>query len=75
LKIEKELAIAEHRISDLNLERFTIVAVIRDGKALIPRGNTKLLPKDKIFVLGETRGFQNLNDLIKTKTPVFKRII
>jgi trk system potassium uptake protein TrkA len=75
LKIEEDLAIAGKRICDLNLERFTIVAIIRNEKALIPRGNTMLLPKDKIFVLGETGGFQNLSDLIKKKSPVFKRII
>lgn len=75
LKIDEELAIAGQRISDLNLKRFTIVAVIRDGKALIPSGNTQLLPKDRIFVLGETKGFQNLNGLIKTKTPNFRRIV
>lgn len=75
LKIEEELAIAGRRICDLNLEQFTIVAVIRDGKALIPGGSTSLLPKDKIFILGQTRGFQHLNGLIRTKSPVFKRII
>ncbi len=75
LKVTEELAIAGHRISDLNLETLTIVAIIRDGKALIPSGNTKLLPQDRIFVLGETKGFHNLNELIKMKTPHFRRIV
>lgn len=75
IKIEEGLAIAGQRISELSLNRFTIVAIIRDGKAVIPTGNTELIPKDKLFVLGETRGFHNLNGLIKRKIPTFRRII
>ncbi|HEY8392397.1 MAG TPA: Trk system potassium transporter TrkA [Capillibacterium sp.] len=75
LKITKEMEIAGQRIADLNLERFTIVSIAREGKALIPRGETRLLPEDKILLLGETLGFQHLNGLTKKKTPVFQRVV
>ena len=75
LKVNQEMEIAGQRIADLNLERFTVVAVAREGKALIPRGGTRLLPDDKILVLGETLGFQHLNGLTKKKTPVFRRVV
>jgi len=75
LKINQEMEIAGQPIANLNLERFTIVAVAREGKALIPRGETRLLPNDKILVLGETLGFQHLNGLTKKKTPVFRRVV
>ncbi|NLW56104.1 MAG: Trk system potassium transporter TrkA [Firmicutes bacterium] len=75
LKVGEKLEIAGQRISDLNLEKLTVVAILRDGQALIPGGNTRLLPEDRIFVLGETKGFHNLNELIKKKTPHFRRIV
>jgi trk system potassium uptake protein TrkA len=75
IKVTQEMEIAGQRIADLNLERFTIVSVAREGQALIPRGETRLLPNDKILVLGETLGFQLLNGLTKKKTPVFRRVI
>ena len=75
LKVIQEMAIAGQKIADLSLDRFTIVAVSRGEKALIPRGDTCLLPNDKILLLGETTGFQHLNGLIKKKTPVFRRVV
>ncbi len=75
LKIEDGMEVVGKKILELNLDKFTIVAVIRDGKALIPDGNTRLTAKDKIFVLGETKGFQSLNGLIKKKISPFRRIV
>ena len=71
IKVTQEMEIAGQRIADLNLERFTIVSVAREGQALIPRGETRLLPNDKILVLGETLGFQLLNGLTKRKPRCF----
>ncbi len=75
IKIDDNLDIAGKKISELNLEKYTIVAVIRKEQVIIPNGNTQLLQNDKIFVLGKTAGFHNLNGLIKLKKPKFKRII
>jgi trk system potassium uptake protein TrkA len=75
IKVEDDMAIVGKRIADLNLRKLTIVAIVRDGKALIPNGDTQLLAKDKIYVLGETKGFHNLNGLIKQKRPSFRRLM
>lgn len=75
LKIEEDMAVAGKSISELNLNNFTIVAISRNGKAVIPHGSTVLTPNDKVFVLGESKGFHNLNGLIKLKKHSFRRII
>lgn len=75
LKVEERLDIVGKTISELNLNKLTVVALIRNGKAIIPNGNTRLLAKDKIFVLGQTAGFHNLNDLMKKKMPSPRRIL
>lgn len=75
IKVAEEMEIAGKRIADLNLEKYTIVAVIRKEKVIIPNGNTQLMVNDKLYVLGKTAGFHNLNGLIKLKKPKFKQII
>ncbi|MGE5604745.1 MAG: Trk system potassium transporter TrkA [Bacteroidota bacterium] len=75
IKVAEEMEIAGKRIADLNLEKYTIVAVIRKEQVIIPNGNTQLLQNDKIYVLGKTAGFHNLNGLMKLKKPKFKQII
>lgn len=75
IKIDDNLMITGKQIQELNLDTFTVVAVIRKGKALIPDGKTTLLSGDKIFILGKTTGFHNLNGLVKQKKPHLNRII
>ncbi len=75
IKVAEEMEIAGKKIAELNLEKYTIVAVIRKEKVIIPNGNTQLLQNDKIFVLGKTAGFHNLNGLMKLKKPKFKQIV
>lgn len=75
IKLENDMTIVGQRIADLNLRKLTIVAVVREGKAIIPNGNTQLLSNDRIFVLGETKGFHNLNGLIKQKRSAIRRLI
>jgi len=75
IKVEERLDIAGKTISELNLNKLTVVALIRNGEAIIPNGNTRLLPKDKIFVLGQASGFHNLNGLMKRKMPSLRRIV
>ena len=75
LKISENMAIAGKRIYELNLDKITVVAIIRQGDVLIPNGSTQLLLNDKVFVMGKTAGFHNLNPLMKLKTPRFKRIV
>lgn len=75
IKVAEEMEIAGKKIAELNLEKYTIVAVIRKEQVIIPNGNTQLLQNDKIFVLGKTAGFHNLNGLMKLKKPKFKQIV
>lgn len=75
IKVAGEMDVAGKRIAELNLEKYTVVAVIRKEQVIIPNGNTQLLQDDKIYLLGKTAGFHNLNGLIKLKKPKFKQII
>ncbi|MGB4337274.1 MAG: Trk system potassium transporter TrkA, partial [Bacillota bacterium] len=49
--IAPDSPLANTRVRDLELETSTLVAVIRNGDVTIPRGNTVLLPGDKVFVV------------------------
>ena len=75
IKVEDNMAISGKSIRELSLDKLTVVAISREGKILIPSGNTLLLPKDKVFVVGETAGFHNLNGLIKSHASKFNRIV
>lgn len=75
IKVAEEMDIVGKKIVELNLEKYTVVAVIRKEQVIIPNGNTQLLQNDKIFVLGKTAGFHNLNGLMKLKKPKFKQIV
>ncbi|MCR4424679.1 MAG: Trk system potassium transporter TrkA [Firmicutes bacterium] len=39
-------------VRDLNITVNTLVAIMRDGEAVIPRGNTSILPGDRLFLVG-----------------------
>lgn len=75
MKIEDDMDVTGKKLSEIGLSRFTVVAVVRDGQTLIPNGDTQLQLKDKVYVLGQTRGFQFLNGLVKKKGPSFRRIV
>jgi trk system potassium uptake protein TrkA len=75
VKVSRGLRIAGKRIRDMGLDRFTVVAVIRKGRALIPDGNTVILPDDRVFVLGRTSGFHSLQELTSRDQHVFDRIV
>jgi trk system potassium uptake protein TrkA len=75
IKIDESLAIAGKKICQLNLAQYTIVAVNRKGKIIIPDGETTLLAGDKIYIFGKATGLYNLNGLIKKKKPNMKRVV
>ncbi|HEY8464946.1 MAG TPA: Trk system potassium transporter TrkA [Bacillota bacterium] len=75
IKIDESLGIAGKKISALNFEKFTVVAISRNEKIIIPSGETELLLNDKIFVLGRSSGFHNLFSLNRFKKNQFKRIV
>ena len=75
VKLEENMGICGKYIRELALTNLTIVAISRDGKIIIPNGNTQLLAKDKIFLVGATAGFHSLNGLVRAEDPKFKRIV
>jgi len=75
VKLEETMAICGKYIRELSLAKLTIVAISREGKIIIPNGNTQLLPKDKVFVVGATAGFHSLNGLIKAEKSKFHRVV
>jgi len=75
VKIDPNLGIAGKRLNELSFEKFTIVAISRNEKIIIPNGQTQLLMNDKIFALGKSSGFHNLFSLNRFKKNQFKRIV
>lgn len=50
--IAPDSPLANQEVRHLELESSTLVALIRDGEVIIPRGHTVLLPNDKVFAAG-----------------------
>ena len=57
-------AAAQRRISDLSLpDNVLIVAIVRDSAVITPRGGTRLLPGDQIYVLASKQQLSCLQDV------------
>jgi len=50
--VEPDSPVAHTRVRELNIATATLVAILRNGDVLIPRGDTDILPGDKVFVVG-----------------------
>ncbi|MFA7635583.1 MAG: Trk system potassium transporter TrkA [Bacillota bacterium] len=50
--VEPDSPVAYAYVRELNIATATLVAILRDGDVLIPRGDTEILPGDKVFVVG-----------------------
>ncbi|HBK61401.1 MAG TPA: Trk system potassium transporter TrkA, partial [Firmicutes bacterium] len=50
--VEPDSPVARAHVRELNIATATLVAILRDGDVLIPRGDTTILPGDKVFVVG-----------------------
>jgi len=50
--VEPDSPVAHTHVRDLNIATATLVAILRNGDVLIPRGDTAILPGDKVFVVG-----------------------
>lgn len=75
IKVSEGFHIAGKRIRDMGLDRFTVVAIVREGSALIPDGDTIVLPEDRVFVLGRASGFHSLEELTSRGRHIFSRIV
>lgn len=75
VKIDQNLAVSGRYIRELEMKRFTVVAIVRENEIIIPNGDTQMLPKDKVYVLGRTTGFHDLNGLMRRNQPKFGRVV
>ncbi len=50
--VEPDSPVARAHVRELNIATATLVAILRNGDVLIPRGDTTILPGDKVFVVG-----------------------
>jgi trk system potassium uptake protein TrkA len=50
--VEPDSPVAYTYVRELDIATATLVAILRDGDVLIPRGDTAILPGDKVFVVG-----------------------
>ncbi len=50
--VEPNSPVAHTHVRELNIATATLVAILRNGDVLIPRGDTAILPGDKVFVVG-----------------------
>jgi len=57
--VEPDSPVAHTHVRELNIATATLVAILRNGDVLIPRGDTAILPGDKVFVVGR-RGVPNV---------------
>ena len=50
--VEPDSPVAHTHVRELNIATATLVAILRNGDVLIPRGDTAICPGDKVFVVG-----------------------
>jgi trk system potassium uptake protein TrkA len=56
-------------------ERSLIVGVVRDGEALVPRGDTVLRVRDHAFLIGERRRAKEVIEAVATDTNPVKEVM
>lgn len=76
LKLTADAPVAHKFLKDLNFNYpYLIVAIVRNGQMLIPRGSDKLLPNDIIFILGKTKEMPRIERLLGTERKKAERIM
>jgi trk system potassium uptake protein TrkA len=56
-------------------ERSLIVGVVRDGEALVPRGDTVLKVRDHVFLIGERRRINDVIGAVATDTAPVREVM
>lgn len=56
-------------------QNFITVCILRDGKTIIPHGNTEFLPKDHAYFIAQPEGVQKVIELSRKERVVFKNIM
>jgi trk system potassium uptake protein TrkA len=64
------------RVQDVELpERSLVVGVVRRGEALVPRGDTVLEARDRVFLIGERRRISGIVRAIATDTKPVRDVM
>lgn len=65
ITVPKDSEIVNKQVVELNLPKTSIISFIkRNGKYIIPNGNTRILSGDKLFILVENK--ENIKDIYET---------
>ena len=60
---------------DLNDHHYATVAIVRDGKTRIPKGDTKILAGDQLYLLSPTSEIEDLAPLAGYKSSRLRRVM
>ncbi|MGI6588124.1 MAG: Trk system potassium transporter TrkA [Peptococcia bacterium] len=76
LKIPATAPVAHHQIKELKLDYpFLIVAIVRKGEIIIPRGDEFIYPEDIIFVLAKTKEMVQVERFLGTERKKAERVM
>ncbi|MDW7675990.1 MAG: Trk system potassium transporter TrkA [Bacillota bacterium] len=76
LKVTAEFTIANKMLKDLKIEYpFLIVAILRNGEIIIPRGEDKVVAGDLIFVLAKTIDMTKIEKIIGTRRAFIDNVV
>lgn len=76
LKIPGHAPVAGKRMKDLKFNcPFLIVAIVREGQMIIPRGDDVVLPEDIIFILGKTKEMIRIERFLGTERRKAERVM
>ncbi|WP_068668818.1 Trk system potassium transporter TrkA [Thermosulfurimonas dismutans] len=77
-QVRPKTALAGVKISDLmelrKLYAFLIVAIVRKGKTIIPRGDTILRPQDRVFLILKKKDLKAIEHLLGIKLAPPKKV-
>lgn len=69
---DKTLKETTHLNPDQN---FITVCILRDGKTIIPHGDTRFIPKDHAYFIAQPEGVQKVIELSSKERVVFKNLM
>ncbi|HHX50724.1 MAG TPA: Trk system potassium transporter TrkA [Clostridia bacterium] len=76
LRLSEKAPIVSTKLRDLRLpHRFLIVAILRNEKMIIPRGDDILYPEDLIFIIAKTTEMLDIEKLLGTTHTDIKSVI
>src|SRR5690606_1640561 len=64
LRVDERSPIVGRALADRPIPGFLIAALMRNGKMMIPRGETVIQTDDRIFVIGRTGNFHSVRSIV-----------